>query len=214
MQLRPGVWLHRSWFKLPRWGRVPANGVVLVGKTESLLIDTPWTDAQVEWLFGEVRRRFGAPITRVVVTHSHEDCAGGLAAAHRLGAVSYALKATAHKARAAGKPVPQRTFVGHRSMAAAGTTVELFYPGPGHTTDNIVVHLPAAATLFGGCLIKSAAARSLGNTREADMGRWAASVEAVAARYPRADLVVPGHGAPGGRALLTHTLSLIRAQGR
>ena len=40
--------------------------------------------------------------------------------------------------------------------------VETFYPGKGHTGDNIVVWLPQYNILAGGCLVKSADAKDLG----------------------------------------------------
>jgi metallo-beta-lactamase class B len=175
------------------------------------MIDTPWNDAQTERVFGEVRRSFAVPITQVIVTHAHDDNMGGLGAAHRLGAASYASDLTVELAKAAGKAVPQVSFAEELKLTAAGTSVELYYPGPGHALDNIVVYLSEWATLFGGCLIKAADAQSLGNTADADVPRWAGSVEAVAQRYPGAAVVVPGHGSPGGPSLLTHTIGLAKA---
>ena len=89
--------------------------------------------------------------------------------------------------------------------------IEVFYPGAGHTPDNVVVAVPRAGILFGGCLIRPAGAQNLGNTTDADVAAWADSVRAAAARYPAARLVVPSHGVPGGRGLLDHTIALADA---
>lgn len=50
-----------------------------------------------------------------------------------------------------------------------------------------------------------------GNTGDADVEHWAEAVAAVAARFPHAERVIPGHGSAGGRELLDHTIQLARA---
>lgn len=89
---------------------------------------------------------------------------------------------------------------------------EAFSPGPGHTSDNIVLKFRQA--LFAGCLIKAANAPDLGFTGDADLASWLASVRRVAARYPKGP-IIPGHGPidPAG-ASYQHTLDLLAgAQG-
>ena len=77
--------------------------------------------------------------------------------------------------------------------------VETFYPGKGHTGDNIVVWLPQYNILAGGCLVKSADAKDLGNVADAYVNEWSTSIENVLKRYRNINLVVPGHGEVGDR---------------
>ena len=44
----------------------------------------------------------------------------------------------------------------------------VFYPGPGHTSDNITVGIDGTDIAFGGRLIKDSKAKSLGNLGDAD----------------------------------------------
>ena len=90
---------------------------------------------------------------------------------------------------------------------------ELFYPGAGHTADNVVAYFPAAGVLFGGCLVKSDTATTVGNVADADVDAWPQTVARVRARYPEVDRVVPGHGAVSGPAALTVTEALIAEKG-
>lgn len=69
--------------------------------------------------------------------------------------------------------------------------MQAFYPGHGHTSDNIVLTFRQA--LFGGCLIKSMDATDLGFIGKADLASWTGSVQRVAARYPNI-LVIPDLG--------------------
>ncbi len=203
-----GIWVHTTYKNLQGYGRVGANGLVVIDGKEALLIDLPWTDEQTAVLFDRIARDFGAAVTAVVPTHFHEDCMGGLAKAHRRGAASYALDKTVILAKQHQLPVPQHAFTGARAVHCGKTAVMLGYFGAGHTLDNIVAWLPQQKVLFGGCLIKSLDSNSLGNTTDGDLAAYPKTVREVRAAYPRVEVVVPGHGAWGGAELIDHTLTL------
>jgi metallo-beta-lactamase class B len=214
IQLHPiaeGVWVHTTWFDLPNFGRVPANGLLVIDGKDALLIDLPWTDEQTDALFDWIETNHGAVVRTVVPTHFHEDCMGGLAEAHRRGAMSYGVDKTVEAARQKGLPVPKIPFR-LRTMVRCGRTVAIAtHYGAGHTTDNVVAWLPKQGVLFGGCLIKSLDSQSLGNTRDGDLQAYPTTLEKVQAAYPHAKIVVPGHGAWGGPELIAHTLKLCPA---
>ena len=87
--------------------------------------------------------------------------------------------------------------------------IEAFYPGGGHTEDNIVVWLKPSQLLFGGCFIRSIESNSLGYIGEAKVQEWSESINKVLSQFPTADIVIPGHGKPGKLNLLEHTKSLV-----
>ena len=72
-----------------------------------------------------------------------------------------------------------------------------FYPGPGHTSDNITVGIDGTDIAFGGCLIKDSKAKSLGNLGDADTEHYAASARAFGAAFLKASMIVMSHSAPG-----------------
>ncbi|MDD1371031.1 hypothetical protein PTB13_25945, partial [Bacillus sp. MHSD17] len=76
--------------------------------------------------------------------------------------------------------------------------------------DNIVVWLPQYNILAGGCLVKSASSKDLGNVADAYVNEWSISIENVLKRYGNINSVVPGHGGVGDRDLLLHTLDLLK----
>ena len=94
LRLSEQVWMHTSFIDYPGYGRISANGLVVVDGTAAALIDTPWTDEQTGRLFDGVQERLNATIEHVIVGHSHDDCMGGLAEAHRRNARSYGLDFT------------------------------------------------------------------------------------------------------------------------
>jgi len=183
--------------------------MVVICDSAAVVIDTPWTDAQTEALFAWLADSLGLRVVAVVPCHAHDDCIGGLAAAHRMGATSYALDHTIEFARRDGKEIPQHAFADSMSLAMGGREILLLHAGPGHTPDNIVAWVPDQRVLFGGCLVRSEAAKDMGNTAEADLQGWPGTISNLLARFPDAQVIIPGHGSPGGLELLRHTMELL-----
>jgi len=206
--LGEGVWVHTTWFDLPHYGRCPANGLLVVDGPEALLIDLPWTDGLTATLCDWIAENLGATVETVIPTHFHQDCMGGLAEAHRRGAVSYAWDKTVAIARQKGLPIPQIPCRSQTLIRCGTSLVMVLHPGAGHTTDNVVAWLPVQKILFGGCLVKSLDSTSLGNVEDGDVGAYPATLRKVQAAYPQARIVVPGHGRWGGPELIDHTLGL------
>lgn len=207
-RLANGVWLHTTYFDITGYKHVPANGLIIVDGKDAIMIDLPWTDEQAGVLFDWVARENKATIQKVVTTHFHIDCAGGLAEAHRRRADSFALEKTTELLRKSNKPVPMNWFTERMSLSCGQTRVELAFLGGGHTVDNIVVWIPARKILFAGCLVKSINAKNIGNTEDADLVNYPITLKKVKERYSDAKIVVPGHGQPGGLNLIDHTIRL------
>lgn len=87
-------------------------------------------------------------------------------------------------------------------------SVEIHFPGPSHTLDNVVVYFKNRAILYGGCMIKARNARNLGFLGDADVAAWPKSARKLLKRYPDARIVVPGHGTWGDLELVRHTIAL------
>jgi len=201
------VWMHKSWARIDPWGVVLSHGLVVKGPEGVTLIDTAWNEEDTAVLLTLVEEKVGAPVDTVIVTHAHADKMGGMNTVHEAGARTLAHALTNEAAPARGL-YPASETVGEDQAVG---TVEVFYAGPGHTRDNIVVYHPDSKILFGGCLIRPAGTDNLGNTGDADVERWADTVAKVAARFPEAKVVIPSHGPAGGRELLDHTIELARS---
>ena len=153
--------------------------------------------------------RLGRPWIGALITHDHPDRDGGIGALLRRRIPVAALDLTAAKLRRRGVQGVATLFTAQAGAWSDPRGFEAFYPGPGHTSDNIVVRFPKI--VFGGCLIKSVEATDLGFTADADLARWPESVRRVAARYPKLP-VVPGHGEVDPTAgAFQHTLDLLAA---
>jgi metallo-beta-lactamase class B len=209
--ITPDVWVYTSYLDVPELGgRTGANGLVAVSNKEAVLINLPWTDRQTAALFDWVTEELGATVKAVVPTHFHQDSMGGLAEAHRRGAMSYGLDKTIMFARRDHLPVPQHSFSFRTAIQFGVAIVLVTYYGSGHTLDNVVVWLPKYRILFGGDLIRSLDARSLGNLSDGDLEAYPTTLGRVKSAYPGVRIVVPGHGDWGGPGLIDHTMKLCK----
>jgi metallo-beta-lactamase class B len=209
--LTTGIYIHVSDAELPGFGRFSSNGMVLVSDGKVLLIDTPVNDTLTAMLVSWITDSMRVKITGFVATHWHSDCMGGLGYLHRLGIPSYAHAKTIAIATQKKLPVPQHGFEDTLTLPLGKKVIECFYPGPGHSMDNIVVCVPDDKILFGGCLVKALDAQGPGNTVDGDVHAWPGSIDRVMQQFSSARIVVPGHGAFGGIELLRHTAELLKA---
>ena len=206
--LAENVWLHRSYYDLGDQ-RLHANGLVIVGEDDITLIDSPWTPGSAYDLLDWIDQNFDKPLKRLVITHAHEDRMGGIDAFIEADVMTYSMASTTRIARQKGWTGTHIMFSGNLLLRSGAEVVELYYPGPGHTSDNIVAWLPGQNILFAGCLVKSRYAESLGFLGDADETAWPAALQHLRDRYPTAKVVVPGHGLPGDKVLIEHTDNLL-----
>lgn len=212
VRLTDRTYLHQTAAQTKNWGKVWANGVLLIDEGEAFMFDTPWNDEQTEKLVTWLADSLQVKVTTVVPNHWHEDCMGGLDYLHLKGIKSYASQMTMDIAREKGLPQPQNGFKENLVLRLNDMEVECFYPGAGHATDNIVVWIPSEKVLFPGCMVKDLESTGLGNFVDGDVHTWPATVNKVIGKYPDAKIVVPGHGKPGGFELLIHTHNLLQAK--
>jgi glyoxylase-like metal-dependent hydrolase (beta-lactamase superfamily II) len=197
-RIAPRLWLHTATAVIAGGVVFPANGLVLERRGGSILIDTGYLPEQSELLFAWSKTMLASPIARAIATHFHNDRTGGIEGLKTRGVPTYASPLTCRLAAEHGMPVaePLKHFGGAPYRFAEDC--ELFFPGPGHTSDNIVVWFAEQRVLFGGCLLKSTTSNGLGNTADSVVADWPASIRTMQSRYPRRALTIPGHGTIAG----------------
>ncbi len=207
-KIAPGVFMHTSYGYLPDYGYYPSNGLIVIEGQRAYIIDTPWPERDTDTLLAWIESR-GYSATASLSTHFHDDRASGIAVLNARGVATHASARTNALLREQDRPTATHAFTADHHVLLPGR-IEAFYPGPGHTRDNIVVWLPRERLLFGGCLVRELATRSMGNTADGSLADWPHSIEKVRQTFPQVLGVIPGHGPPGGEALLTHTQELAR----
>jgi metallo-beta-lactamase class B len=209
-QIAPEVWLHTTTHPIDGFV-YPANGLILMRDGEALLIDTGWTPDQAQVLARWIATERKARLRLAVATHFHADRTGGVDALKALGVRTMAHPLTTKLAKQHGLPTPEPLAGFEDGAHRLDDNCELFFGGAGHSPDNIVVFVPDAKILYGGCFLKSSTSAGLGNLSDAVVGDWAGSVARMRARYAHPDIVVPGHGALAGDSI-GRTLALLAAK--
>lgn len=190
----------------------PANGLYVVTRAGVVMIDSPWDSTQFQPLLDSIQARHGKKVVMCLATHWHDDRTNGLTyyKAHGIGTWTTLMtdvlsdKNNNHRA--------EHLMTKDTSFNIGGSSFNVFYPGVGHTPDNVVVWFGASKILYGGCFIKSQEATDMGNLANADIHAWTRSIQKTRSHFGKARIVVPGHQAWGGDALLDHTLELIKEE--
>lgn len=208
--LSSSAYIHVS-YSDSEWGRIPSNGLVLVQEGEAFLFDTPMDIECTKVLVKYIKDSLKARITGFVPNHWHADCAGGLAYLHQIGVKSYANEMTIKFMLEKGFEVPQHGFETSLNLRLGNLQIECFYPGAAHSLDNIVVWIPKEKILFAGCMVKELKTKNIGNIADADTQAWPVTIQKIIEKFPEVQIVIPGHGAFGGKELLSHTLEITRS---
>lgn len=208
-KLAPDLWVHTTLGKLPDGSLYAANGMLVEDGATSILVDVGWTPEEAETLLAWARDTLKHPVSKAYVTHFHNDRLGGTAALRRHQIPVLATPMTIELASRLSQPVPDHVIALPSAPSWIGKDAMIFFPGAGHTKDNVVVYFPKDKILFGGCFIKPENATGLGNLADADLKAWPGSIEKMRAAFPWAKLVIPGHGVMGSDAT-TRTLELLK----
>lgn len=199
-KIAEGVYQHISYEKVNGWGLVASNGLVAVEGKDAYIIDTPVsekdTEALVQWIGTQ-----GFKTKASISAHFHSDSTAGIAYLNSKSIPTYASKLTNELLGKKGEAQATHSF-SKNPYWLLKNKIQVFYPGAGHSPDNIVIWLPKQKILFGGCFVKP---HGLGNLGDAVIADWPVSTDKLIARYSDAKIVVPGHGNIGDASLLQKT---------
>ena len=217
----------------------PSNSLLIrVSNSDCILVNTLCDNQGARMLVDWVQNNFGEVNLIGINTGFHVDNLGGNEFLLSKGIAVYGSNLTAKLITERGQAEKSRLLEGFKSpenkkyydaykdltfvppnrifdineglhLKIGDEDVNVFYPGPSHTIDNVVVYFSKRKILFGGCMIKSLDSKDAGYTADADMQKWPRSVEKVLARYKDAKIVVPGHGNYGDTGLIKHTIELL-----
>lgn len=206
-QISEHAYVHISYLSTNDFGKVACNGMIVVNGDKAIVFDATTKDSTSKVLIQWIRSELKANPVALVATHFHEDCLGG-AKAFRAGAIpTYAGNKTIAMTKEKHLFVPEHGFDSSHIFTINGEEVIARYFGGGHTKDNTIGYFAKDAVLFGGCLVKELEADK-GYLGDADEAAWPATIVRVKQAYPDVKLVIPGHGAIGGKALLDYTEQL------
>jgi metallo-beta-lactamase class B len=212
--------------------------LIFASKSDCVLVNTLCDNHGAKLLIDWIKNNYGEVNLVAVNTGFHVDNLGGNEYLLGKGIAVYGSNLTAKLVAERGQTEKNRLLEGFKSpdkkkyydaykdltfvppnrifdineglhLKIGDEDVNVFYPGPSHTIDNVVVYFSKRKILFGGCMIKSLDSKDAGFTADADMQKWPRSVEKVLSIYKDAKIVVPGHGDYGDTALIKHTIELL-----
>ena len=192
-------------------GHLDCNHLIIADSNDMVLINTPATDSLTAIMINFIEKKFKRKITKLIVSHFHDDSAGGLDETDKRGIIAYGLNLTSDLLKPAHKNIDV-VFRDSMTIPLQTLKLELFYLGAGHSVDNIVTWIPGEKILFGGCLIKSLDTNDKGNVRDADMLAWPLTVQKVKERFKDARVVIPGHLSIGDSSLFDHTINIVKSK--
>ncbi|QJW90490.1 subclass B1 metallo-beta-lactamase [Spirosoma taeanense] len=192
---------------------IPSNGLIIKTTDGIVLVDTGWdsdgntdnTRQLLRWVADSLRQ----PVRLCIVTHAHEDRVGGISELRKAGVRVISTPLTAQKSLKLGYEAPEGILPADTTFTIGQEPIRCYFPGEGHTSDNIVVWLPRHQILHGGCFVKSVAAFGMGNVADANLNEWGNSVRRVMQQFGTARLVIPGHEEWSDTKALEHTLRLL-----
>lgn len=189
---------------------VPSNSMYLVTNEGVVMFDTPWDTTQFQPLLDSIEARHHKKVIMSISTHFHEDRTGGIDFLKAKGIKTYSSRQTYDLCKQRGEKQAGYYFTKDTTFHTGNHSFQAYYPGPGHAPDNIVIWVPGEKVLYGGCLVKSTEATSLGNLSDANLQAWPGSIRKVMQKYPSPTYVIPGHDGWSNNQSLQHTLQLLK----
>ncbi len=187
----------------------PSNGLYVLTGEGVILIDTPWDMTQCQPLLDSIQHRHGQKVKLCIATHSHEDRTEGLEYYASQGIKTFTSVQTDKICKERGEKRARFSFKSDTLFNIGEMTFEAFYPGPGHTSDNIVIWFKENKILYGGCFVKSIETNDLGNLADANVDAWHNSITNIQKKFKNPKFIIPGHQDWGSTDALKHTQKLI-----
>ncbi|WP_143309020.1 subclass B1 metallo-beta-lactamase [Chitinophaga vietnamensis] len=207
--LTGNCYVFTSW-NMYRSEPVPANGLYVLTPKGAVLLDSPWDTTECKPLLDSIYARHHQKVVLCIATHSHGDRTGGFGILQREGIATWSSQETYDTCVVHHEHTAAYRFLKDTTFNIGGCRIQTYYPGPGHTADNIVLWLPQNKVLYGGCFVKCTEDTGLGYIAEANLEAWPASIRNVQKRFPHPAYVIPGHGSWENIASLDHTFQLLK----
>ncbi len=195
-------------YNLYKGDKVPANGMYLVTAKGVVLFDTPWDTTQFQPLLDSIKLKHNKNVVLCIPTHFHDDRTGGLDYYRRQGIKTYTTVLTDQLSKKNNKKRAEYLMAKDTVFNIGKYTFETYYPGEGHTPDNIVIWFRKQKILYGACLIKSVEDEDLGYLGDANKTAYASTIRNVQKKYPQPGYVIVGHGDWTNVKSLEHTRAM------
>jgi len=173
--------------------QVPANGMYLVASDGVVMFDTPWDTTQFQPLLDSIKFKHHKEVVMCIATHWHSDKTEGLEYYRQQGIKTYTTVLTDELSKKNHKKRAEFLIARDTVFHAGQYSFETYYPGQGHTTDNIVIWFKKEKILYGGCLIKGVDAEDLGYLGDANETEYATTLKNVQKKCRNPKSIIISH---------------------
>jgi metallo-beta-lactamase class B len=188
----------------------PSNSMYMVTDSGVALFDTPWDSTQFQPLLDSIWQRHQKKAVLCFSTHFHADRTAGVEFFRQKGIRTYSSYQTYRLCALHHENQPAYYFVSDTVFTLGQHRFNTFYPGEGHTPDNMILWFGNEKILYGGCLVKSTDNNSLGNIADANLKAWPVTIKRLMKQFPKPAYVIPGHFSWTNNQSLKHTLRLLK----
>lgn len=190
--------------------QIPANGMYLLTNNGVILFDTPWDTTQFQPLLDSIKIKHIKNVTFCIATHWHSDRTDGLEYYKLQGIKTFTTELTDKLSKENNKKRAEFLMINDTVFNVGQYSFEVFYPGEGHTADNIVVWFGNQKILYGGCLIKGAEAENLGYLGDANIMEYESTLKKVQRKFPDPKFIIVSHHDWNNKNSLIHSIKLAR----
>ncbi len=190
--------------------KVPANGMYVVTNKGVILFDTPWDTTQFQPLLDSIKLRHNKSVVLCIATHWHSDRTEGLDYYTKQGIKTYTTVLTDELSKKNGKKRAEFLIAKDTVFNFAPYFFETYYPGQGHTADNIVIWFNKEKILYGGCLIKGAEAEDLGYLGDGNVLEYETTLKNVQKKYPNPTFIIVSHHKWTNKNSLKHSIKMAK----
>lgn len=190
--------------------QIPANGMYLVTTNGVVMFDTPWDTTQFQALLDSIKLKHNKTVVMCFATHWHSDKTAGLEYYRQQGIKTYTTTLTDELSKKNNKKRAEFLMAKDTAFNTGQYTFETYYPGEGHTADNIVIWFKKEKILYGGCLIKGADDENLGYLGDANVTAYASSLQKVQKKCRKPKFIIVAHSDWKNINSLKHSLLMAK----
>ncbi len=197
-------------YNLYQGEKIPANGMYLITSNGVVLFDTPWDTTQFQPLLDSIQLKHQKNVVLCFATHWHSDKTAGLEYYRQQGIKTYTTVLTDELSKKNNKKRAEFLMANDTVFKSGEYSFETYYPGQGHTEDNIVIWFKKERILYGGCLIKGADAEDLGYTDDGNVTEYAATLKKVQKKCRQPKFIVIAHSDWNNINSLKHSIMMAK----
>lgn len=190
--------------------QVPANGMYLLTGNGVVMFDTPWDTTQFQPLLDSIKLKHNKSVVLCIATHWHSDKTAGLEYYRQKGIKTYTTALTDELSKKNHNKRAEFLMTKDTVFHVGKYSFETYYPGPGHTTDNIVIWFNNEKILYAGCLIKGADSENLGFLGDGNVRAYESTLKRVQKKFRKPKFIIISHSDWHNLNSLAHSIMLAK----